>query len=119
MTASPTGMVSGFWAGVSLAIIAVILGIWATSLVVAAYRSHGDPTRPRWHPRRWYPACFQFWLGWTFVGLGVLLGYIGFVLLLRGNDSPLWGVAVCVATGFAMVQSFKHWAVERLPEEGL
>lgn len=107
--------VPDFWAAVGLAIVALVCFVWATSLITLAYDLCGQRSLPRWHPARWLPPCFSFWLGWMLMGIAIITGYLGFLVLTGDGGAPLWGVTLCVATGICGVMAFRYWAQERLP----
>ncbi len=97
-------------------LIAVILLIWAGTLIVAAYvdteRRHDYR---RYDPRRWFPPVFGFWLGvfmiWDAVIYLMLASLIGASPL---GVVPLWNVIPLTALGASAIITFFFWGRDRL-----
>lgn len=108
-----------FWGGIALVSLGLIFLVWATAAVSAGYTTAGRPELPRLHPRRWVAPCFSWWLGLTLYGVAIIFAYLGLAVLTDDNDAPLWGLMLCISTMLCGMMSFRYWAIERLPGEGL
>jgi hypothetical protein len=55
--------ISGFGAGLSMAVVALVILIFGGALVVSGFDKAGRPDLPRWHPRRWIAPILDFYVG--------------------------------------------------------
>ncbi len=103
-------------AGVALVVIAIIVCVWGVLAIVDAYREHGRPDLPRWHPRRWVAPGFGFFLGWFLIlADGVIYAFIGFDILGSPERLELGWAVYLVGCGVLATAAFGYWARERLP----
>jgi hypothetical protein len=102
------------WIG--LLTISLICFIWGGAALTAAYDHRGDRSLPRWHVRRWFPGCFEFWLGWFLILFGTGVGIVFGVHQLRTpQDVELWAWAWITTSTLSAILAFRSWARDRIP----
>lgn len=107
-----THPISDFWAGVSLGVLSLVLIVLGLAALVQALDSRSHMSWRDWH--RWTPSNFSYWTGFTLIGCGTILGFIGLAVITDANDSPAWGVFLCVGTGFSAFRMFGYWSADRM-----
>jgi hypothetical protein len=106
--------ISGFGAGLAMAVVALVILIFGGALVVSAFDKAGRPDLPRWHPRRWIAPCLDFYVGLLLIELdGLLYAYFAGLLLVTHGNVPFWFGALAVNGCVLAVLAFKHFAQDR------
>jgi hypothetical protein len=106
--------ISGFGAGLALAIVALVLLIFGSALIVSGFDKAGRPDLPRWHPRRWMAPSLDFYMGLLLIELdGALYAYFAGLLLVTRNTVPFWFGALAVNGCILAILAFKHFAQDR------
>lgn len=106
-----------FWGGIGLVSLGVILFVLGTACVAEGYAACGRRNLRWFDPRRAIAPCLSWWLGLTFSGLCIIVSYLGIAVLTDDQDTPLWGMVLCIGTALCALMSFRYWAIEKLSFE--
>ncbi len=93
--------------------VAMVLVLFGVTLIAAAYRDSRRITYPRWHPRRFLPPGFGFWLGIFMLYDALIEGVLITWVVRSPGGVEAWVVLLFVGFAFVAIASAVSWGRER------